>query len=77
MRNSPGRSAEADTAAPAHGRRRHLRQAAAARGVPLATILVTVGVVALTYLAAIGDWVGPALRLAAAEAGRSAYEPSQ
>jgi len=47
----PGRPAEAGPAAPAHGRRRRLRQSAAARGVPLATILVTVAVVALTYLA--------------------------
>jgi predicted PurR-regulated permease PerM len=56
----PGRPAQVDptaapaqvdtaTAAPArHGR---LRDAAAKRGVPLATILVTVAVVALTYLA--------------------------
>jgi len=49
----PGRPAElTGDAAPAgpvrHGR---LRAAAAARGVPLATILTTVGVVALTYLA--------------------------
>src|SRR6266699_3616630 len=42
----PGESATA-----AHGRRVRLRAAAAARGVPLATILVTVAVVALTYLA--------------------------
>src|SRR5258708_4099629 len=42
----PGESATA-----AHGRRARLRAAAAARGVPLATILVTVAVVALTYLA--------------------------
>ena len=35
----------------AHGRRARLRAAAAARGVPLATILVTVAVVVLTYLA--------------------------
>ena len=46
-----GRSAEDGAATPAHGRRRRLRQFAAARGVPLATILVTVAVVALTYLA--------------------------
>src|SRR6266481_10097806 len=49
----PGRSAETPrdsaTAGPArHGR---LRAAAAARGVPLATILATVAIVALTYLA--------------------------
>src|SRR5580704_10612207 len=49
----PGRSTETPrdtaTAGPApHGR---LRAAAAARGVPLAAILVTVAVVALTYLA--------------------------
>jgi hypothetical protein len=35
----------------AHGRRARLRTAAAARGVPLAAILVTVAVVVLTYLA--------------------------
>ena len=40
-----------DTATAAHGRRARLRAAAAARGVPLATILVTVAVVVLTYLA--------------------------
>src|SRR6266704_4427104 len=34
-----------------HSRRMRLRAAAAARGVPLATILVTVAVVVLTYLA--------------------------
>src|SRR6478672_759437 len=53
MPAGPGRSTEtprdAATAGPArHGR---LRAAAAARGVPLATILVTVAVAALTYLA--------------------------
>src|SRR5258707_13129930 len=42
----PGESATA-----AHGRPGRLRAAAAKRGVPLATILVTVAVVALTYLA--------------------------
>jgi predicted PurR-regulated permease PerM len=40
-----------DAAAAARVRRARLRAAAAARGVPLATILVTVAVVALTYLA--------------------------
>src|SRR5207247_11417019 len=53
MPAGPGRPTETPrdiaTAEPArHGR---LRAAAAARGVPLATILVTVAVVALTYLA--------------------------
>jgi predicted PurR-regulated permease PerM len=43
---TPGEAAGA-----AHGRRARVRAAAAARGVPLATILVTVAVVALTYLA--------------------------
>ncbi len=49
----PGRAAQApgDAATAAHGRRARLRAAAAARGVPLATILVSVAVVALTYLA--------------------------
>jgi len=49
----PGRAARApgDAATAAHGRRARLRAAAAARGVPLATILVSVAVVALTYLA--------------------------
>ena len=57
----PGRPAQADTAtaAPAqadtattvHVRHGRLRDAAARRGVPLATILVTVAVVVLTYLA--------------------------
>jgi hypothetical protein len=37
-------------AAPAPTRRARIRAAAAARGVPLAAILVTVGVVVLTYL---------------------------
>jgi predicted PurR-regulated permease PerM len=41
----------ADTAATEHGRRARLRGAAAARGVPLATILATVAVVVLVYLA--------------------------
>jgi predicted PurR-regulated permease PerM len=40
-----------DTATTEHGRRARLRAAAAARGVPLAAILVTVAVVVLTYLA--------------------------
>src|SRR5215469_5715103 len=40
-----------DTATTEHGRRARLRAAAAARGVPLAAILVTVGVVVLTFLA--------------------------
>jgi len=53
MPAGPGRSTETprdtSTAEPArHGR---FRAAAAARGVPLTTILVTVAVVALTYLA--------------------------
>jgi predicted PurR-regulated permease PerM len=39
------------TATTAHGRRVRLRAAAAARGVPLPAILVTVAVVVLTYLA--------------------------
>jgi predicted PurR-regulated permease PerM len=43
--------APADPATPVHARHRGIRAAAAARGVPLATILVTVAVVALTYLA--------------------------
>ena len=49
----PGRSAEppGDTATAGPARHGRLRAAAAARGVPLATILVTVAVVALTYLA--------------------------
>jgi predicted PurR-regulated permease PerM len=44
-------SAQADTATAAHVQHRRLRDAAARRGVPLATILVTVAVVVLTYLA--------------------------
>jgi predicted PurR-regulated permease PerM len=40
-----------ETATAPHARRARLRAAAAARGIPLATILVTVAVVALTYLA--------------------------
>jgi len=40
-----------DAATAAQVRRGHLRAAATARGVPLATILVAVGVVVLTYLA--------------------------
>jgi predicted PurR-regulated permease PerM len=49
----PGRPAEppGDTAPAGPARHGRLRAAGAARGVPLATILVTVGVVALTYLA--------------------------
>src|SRR5260370_28807094 len=49
----PGRPAQTprDTAAAGPARHGRLRAAAAARGVPLATILVTVAVVALTYLA--------------------------
>ena len=43
--------APADPATPVHARHRGIRAAAAARGGPLATILVTVAVVALTYLA--------------------------
>src|SRR3984957_2628517 len=43
--------AQADTATPEHVRHGRLRDAAARRGVPLATILVTVAVVVLTYLA--------------------------
>jgi predicted PurR-regulated permease PerM len=44
-------SALGDTATPEHVRHARLREAAAKRGVPLATILVTVAVVVLTYLA--------------------------
>ena len=44
-------SAQADTATTAHVQHRRLRDAAARRGVPLGTILVTVAVVVLTYLA--------------------------
>ena len=53
MSATSGRPAQmsADAATAAHGRRARLRAAAAARGVPLATILVTVAVVVLTYLA--------------------------
>jgi len=43
--------AQAGTATTAHVQHRRLRDAAAKRGVPLATILVTVGVVVLVYLA--------------------------
>ena len=48
-----GRSAQVsgETATAVHARRVRLRAAAAARGVPLAAILVTVAVVVLTYLA--------------------------
>src|SRR4029077_265768 len=53
MSATSGRPAQmsADAATAAHGRRARLRAAAAARGVPLAAILVTVAVVVLTYLA--------------------------
>jgi predicted PurR-regulated permease PerM len=44
-------AAQLDTASTVHVQHRRLRDAAAKRGVPLATILVSVGVVALTYLA--------------------------
>ena len=49
----PGRPAQlpGDAATATHGRRARLRAAAAARGVPLATILVAAAVVVLTYLA--------------------------
>src|SRR5690348_11926309 len=52
MPAGPGRSTETprDTATAGPVRHGRLRAAAAARGVPLATILVTVAVVALTYL---------------------------
>ena len=43
--------AQVDTATAAPARHGRLRDAAAKRGVPLATILVSVAVVALTYLA--------------------------
>jgi predicted PurR-regulated permease PerM len=43
--------AQVDNVTAAHVRHRRLRDAAAKRGVPLATILVTVAVVVLTYLA--------------------------
>jgi predicted PurR-regulated permease PerM len=46
-----GATMSGDAATAEHGRRARLRAAAAARGVPLATILVTVAVVVLTYLA--------------------------
>jgi predicted PurR-regulated permease PerM len=46
----PGQMA-GDAASAAHGRRARLRAGAAARGVPLAAILVTVAVVVLIYLA--------------------------
>ena len=48
---SSARSAQADTAPAGYVRHRRLRDAAVKRGVPLATILVTVGVVVLVYLA--------------------------
>jgi AI-2E family transporter len=53
MPAGPGRSTETprDTATAGPARHGRLRAAAAARGVPLATIFVTVAVVALTYLA--------------------------
>src|SRR6266702_1371559 len=53
MSATSGRPAQmsSDAATAAHGRRARLRAAAAARGVPLAAILVTVAVVVLTYLA--------------------------
>jgi len=51
MASGEGAATSVDTATAAHGRRARLRAAAAARGVPLATILVTVAVVVLTYLA--------------------------
>ena len=53
MPAGPGRPAEPPGDAPPAGQalRGRLRAAAAARGVPLATILVSVAVVALTYLA--------------------------
>jgi len=44
-------SAQADAAPPEHVRHTRLRDAAVRRGVPLATILVTVAIVVLTYLA--------------------------
>ncbi len=47
----PGRPAQVDTTTAAPVRHGRLRDAAAKRGVPLATILVTVAVVVLTYLA--------------------------
>src|SRR5260370_92558 len=51
MASGEGAASSVDSATAAHGRRARLRAAAAARGVPLATILVTVAVVVLTYLA--------------------------
>src|SRR6266700_7844680 len=53
MPAGPGRSTETprDTATAGPARHGRLRATAAARGVPLGTILVTVAVVALTYLA--------------------------
>src|SRR5690348_2606450 len=53
MPAGPGRSTETPRDTPTSEPARHgrLRAAAAARGVPLAAILVTVAVVALTYLA--------------------------
>src|SRR5712671_6128967 len=53
MPAGPGRSTETprDTATAGPARHGRIRAAAAARGVPLATILVTVAIVALTYLA--------------------------
>src|SRR5215467_4547971 len=51
MSATSGGAAQAGTATAAHGRGARLRAAAAARGVPLAAILVTVAVVVLTYLA--------------------------
>src|SRR5215469_16820509 len=50
----PGRPAQVDTANSVHVRQLRLRDAAAKRGVPLATTLVTVAVVILTYLAMVG-----------------------
>jgi predicted PurR-regulated permease PerM len=47
----PGGPAQADSAPAAQARPGRIRGAAARRGVPLATILVTVAVVVLTYLA--------------------------
>ena len=48
---TPGGAAQLDTPNTTHVRHRRLRDAAAKRGVPLATILVSVAVVVLTYLA--------------------------
>jgi predicted PurR-regulated permease PerM len=50
-RTATAASAQVDTVVAAHVRHARLRDAAARRGVPLATILVTVAVVVLTYLA--------------------------